>query len=79
MTNEGRTKSDGLRLSLNEMLKLPCWLCGKLVSIQFSKKDKPYIICNNCGIQTFVRYGKAEDLLRTKVKEYLEAKQSGKR
>ena len=79
MPDENKIDSDKLNVYINEKLKLPCWLCGNLVSIQFTKKDKPYIICNNCGIQTFVIYGKAEDLLKTKLKEYLEEKESGER
>ena len=79
MPNENKVDSDKLKVSINDQLRLPCWLCGNLVSIQFTKKDKPYIICNNCGIQTFVRYGKAEDLLKTKLKEYLEEKESCER
>ncbi len=50
---------------------IPCWLCGHMVEVKFSRKDKPYMICNNCGIQTFIRYGQAEELLLAKVKEYL--------
>lgn len=49
---------------------IPCWICDQEVEIKFTKKDKPYLICNNCGIQTFVRYGQAEDLLKQKVREY---------
>ena len=61
-------------------LQIPCWLCGELVSIKFSRKDKPYLICSNCGIQTFVRYRRAYDLLLSKVKEYAKEGQSnGKR
>ncbi len=49
---------------------IPCWLCGSAVSVKFSKKDKPFLICNNCGVQTFIRYGKAEELLIYKVQQY---------
>ena len=49
---------------------IPCWLCGQPIEVKFSRKDKPYLICDNCGVQTFIRYGKAEELLLAKVKEY---------
>jgi rRNA maturation endonuclease Nob1 len=49
---------------------IPCWLCGSLIPVKFTKKNKPFLICNNCGVQTFIRYGKAEDLLIAKIKDY---------
>ena len=49
---------------------IPCWLCSQPVEVKFSRKDKPYLICDNCGVQTFIRYGQAEELLLAKVKEY---------
>lgn len=50
--------------------EIPCWLCESIVEVRFSKKNRPYVICDNCGIQVFVRYGKAEDLLVAKIKQY---------
>ena len=49
---------------------IPCWLCDSLIAIKFTKKNKPCLICNNCGVQTFIRYGKAEELLIDKVEKY---------
>ncbi len=53
---------------------IPCWLCGELIPVKFTKKNKPFLICNNCGVQTFIRYGKAEELLIAKIKQYREGK-----
>lgn len=53
---------------------IPCWLCGELIPVKFTKKNKPFLICNNCGVQTFIRYGKAEELLIAKIKQYREVK-----
>ena len=53
---------------------IPCWLCGEVVEVKFSKKDRPYLICNGCGIQTFIRYGKAEELLIVRIRQYREGK-----
>ena len=36
--------------------ELPCFLCGKTLEIRHTKRNKPYFICQNCGIQAFVRY-----------------------
>ena len=47
---------------------IPCWLCGMTVEVRLSKKNKPFIICNNCGVQTFVRYRRGEELLAELVK-----------
>ena len=56
---------------------IPCWLCGDPVQVKFSRKDKPYLICDSCGVQTFIRYGKAEDLLIAKVRQYRKAVNDG--
>jgi len=53
---------------------VPCWLCGSPVPVKFTKKDKPFLVCNDCGVQTFIRYGKAEELLIAKIKQYQEGK-----
>jgi transcription elongation factor Elf1 len=79
MVNKKEVERDIIVVSEDD-LQLPCWLCGEVVSVKFSSKDKPYLICSNCGIQTFVRYRKAHDLLLSKVKEYTkEGKLNGKR
>lgn len=36
----------------------PCPICGKPLEIRQTKKDKPYVVCDHCQIQMFVR-GKA--------------------
>jgi len=36
----------------------PCCVCGKALEIGFTKRNKPYTTCLDCGIQTFFR-GKA--------------------
>ena len=59
------------------VLSIPCWLCGYPVKVKFTKKDKPFLVCNNCGLQTFIRYKKAEDLLLAKLKKQMEGKQDG--
>lgn len=35
--------------------ELPCVLCGEGLPILFSKRSKPYCVCNSCGIQLFFR------------------------
>jgi DNA-directed RNA polymerase subunit RPC12/RpoP len=35
--------------------QLPCVLCGEGLPILFSKRNKPYCVCNSCGIQLFFR------------------------
>lgn len=36
----------------------PCPLCGMALPVELSQKQKPYCVCNFCGIQIFFR-GKA--------------------
>jgi predicted RNA-binding Zn-ribbon protein involved in translation (DUF1610 family) len=35
--------------------KYPCPICGKDRLVRYSKKGKPYVTCNECGMQLFVR------------------------
>ncbi len=35
--------------------KFPCPVCGKGMEIRVSMKNKPYCICEDCGIQLFFR------------------------
>jgi predicted RNA-binding Zn-ribbon protein involved in translation (DUF1610 family) len=35
--------------------EFPCPLCGAGLPILASKRNKPYFICNACGVQVFVR------------------------
>jgi hypothetical protein len=35
--------------------ELPCILCGEGLPILFTKRNKPYCVCNKCGIQLFFR------------------------
>ena len=35
--------------------KFPCPVCTKPLDVRQSKKDKPYVVCEACGIQIFVR------------------------
>jgi len=42
---------------------IPCWLCGSPVLVKFTKKDKPYLVCGNCGVQTFLGEDRSIQLL----------------
>lgn len=35
--------------------RIPCFLCGALLQVKLTKNEKPYFICEPCGLQTFVR------------------------
>ena len=34
---------------------LPCFLCGGKLEKRITKNDKPYFVCDPCGVQLFVR------------------------
>jgi DNA-directed RNA polymerase subunit RPC12/RpoP len=34
---------------------LPCVLCGRLLQQREDKNGKPYFVCDECGVQLFVR------------------------
>ena len=35
--------------------KFPCPLCAHPLEVRLTKKNKPYVICDPCGVQMFVR------------------------
>ena len=37
------------------MAKLPCFLCSQKLRLRRDKHDKPYFVCESCGVQIFVR------------------------
>jgi len=36
-------------------LKFPCPVCAKAREVRITKKQKPYLVCDPCGVQLFVR------------------------
>jgi hypothetical protein len=40
---------------LNGQQQFPCPVCIELCDVRTTKKKKPYITCDPCGIQMFVR------------------------
>jgi hypothetical protein len=41
--------------SLNEKRMFPCPVCADPREVRQTKKHKPYIVCDPCGVQVFVR------------------------
>lgn len=37
------------------MLKVPCFLCRNGLEIRTDKNGKRYLVCDDCGIQAFIR------------------------
>jgi ssDNA-binding Zn-finger/Zn-ribbon topoisomerase 1 len=35
--------------------KFPCPVCVKPLEVRLTKKNKPYVTCDPCGVQVFVR------------------------
>ena len=42
-------------MKLPQKAQIPCFLCGKPLPVKLTKKDKPYFVCDPCGLQVFVR------------------------
>ena len=36
----------------------PCPVCFETLEVRYTKNSKPYCVCNDCGVQMFVRYKK---------------------
>jgi predicted RNA-binding Zn-ribbon protein involved in translation (DUF1610 family) len=41
--------------SVNGNLMFPCPVCTQAREVRLTKKDKPYLHCDPCGVQVFVR------------------------
>ena len=41
--------------SAGKPVLIPCFLCGNGLEVKASKRNKPYLICDWCGVQTFIR------------------------
>ena len=52
MNNDAQPEND---LKVFQGADYPCPLCNIKRKIGISKKDKPYLVCNYCGMQLFVR------------------------
>ena len=46
-----------------------CPLCKEWLEIKVSKKDLPYVICDTCGVQMFIRYEKGAKRLKKLVEK----------
>jgi DNA-directed RNA polymerase subunit RPC12/RpoP len=55
---------------VNVMPKMSCLLCGSSVELKTSKKNKPYYVCNACGLQVFTRQEHSASLIVEKAKTY---------
>lgn len=42
-------------LGIGQKRMFPCPICGEALQVRESKKGKPYVVCNSCGVQLFVR------------------------
>lgn len=49
--------------------RFDCFLCNRSVDIRLSKKGRPYFICDDCGIQVFVRGDKGIKCLAKRVQD----------
>jgi len=41
--------------ALNGKSMFPCPVCTQAREVRVTKKDKPYLICDPCGVQVFIR------------------------
>src|SRR5207247_7181327 len=51
----GGKRSMPLNLESATRRLFPCPVCGQGLETRETKKDKPYVVCDPCGMQLFVR------------------------
>ena len=54
--------------------QVPCFLCAEDLDVRKSIKDKPYLVCDGCGIQIFVRGKKGIE----RFEKFISGKKHGK-
>ena len=52
---EGRDEDTRRMTTANEKSMFPCPVCMQVRDVRVTKKSKPYLICDPCGVQIFVR------------------------
>jgi len=45
-------------------MKIPCPTCRKQLEQKLTRKDKPYFVCEACGVQVFVRFQEGIERLK---------------
>lgn len=45
------------------MTTIPCFLCGAKLAVRTDKNGKPYLLCDPCGSQHFIRRQQGRDRL----------------
>ena len=58
------------------MSTLPWWLCGKTLDLRSDKNGKSYVICDPCGLQSFIRRTEGMERLNRLIKELEKKKYS---
>ncbi len=54
---------------------VPCFLCDQDLEVRQTYKNKPYLVCDGCGIQIFVRGKKGIE----RFEKFISGKNNGKR
>jgi|SRR5579872_2168660 len=54
------------------MEKIPCFLCGNDLQVRTDKNEKLYFICNECGVQAFIRRALGIKRLKNLVRRFQE-------
>lgn len=42
-------------MATNTGRKFPCPVCTRALEVKLTKKEKPYLTCDPCGVQVFIR------------------------
>ena len=62
----------------SEETMIPCFLCGNPAELKQSKNQKPYFICEGCGVQAFIRGAKGikrlQEAMRSKTFNHMATK-----
>jgi hypothetical protein len=43
---------------------VPCWLCGRPITVRMTQGGRPFLVCMDCGLQMFIRSSAGEERLK---------------
>lgn len=69
------TKENDVNVTLgvsseDDIQHFPCPVCFEMLEVKYTFKSKPYLTCNDCGVQLFVRGKEGIKKLKNSIPNY---------
>ena len=54
----------------DDIQHFPCPICFGMLEVRYSKRSKPYLTCNDCGVQVFIRGKNGIEMFKNLISNY---------